>query len=212
MLARHRDTIGVRKPEVAIRKLTVIIKAALEVSNRKGFQAMSLRDLSQISGVSMGGLYAYFDSKTTLLNMILQEVAEQVRRVLADPPGEVAADPVAHLTWLIETHIRLTEAMLPWFGFAFLEAKTFPPSERRAAADSEIETEAYFARVIERGVAEGRFRTETSPLLASLIKPLLQDWYVKRAKYRRREVAIETYIATVQDFVLRACLADRNGG
>jgi hypothetical protein len=36
----------------------------------------------------------------------------------------------------------------------------------------------------------------------------LQDWYVKRAKYRRRRVTIDTYIATVQDFVRSACLVD----
>ena len=44
---------------------------------------MSLRDLSRASGVSMGGLYAYFDSKTTLLNMILSEVTAAVQRVLS---------------------------------------------------------------------------------------------------------------------------------
>ena len=58
MLERHRETISVQKPEFALRKLNVIIAAALDLSNRKGFQAMSLRDLSRASGVSMGGLYA----------------------------------------------------------------------------------------------------------------------------------------------------------
>ena len=208
MLDRHRDTITVQKPEFALRKLNVIIAAALDLSNRKGFQAMSLRDLSRASGVSMGGLYAYFDSKTTLLNMILSEVTAAVERVLSTPPAAVQGDPVAHLNWLIATHIQMTEAMQPWFTFAFMEAKNFPPAERRKAIDSEELTESYFRSVIEAGVTAGVFRADTSPLLPALIKPLLQDWYVKRAKYRRRRVTIETYIATVQDFVQSACLAD----
>jgi TetR/AcrR family transcriptional regulator, cholesterol catabolism regulator len=210
MLERHRDTITVQKPEFALRKLNVIIAAALELSNRKGFQAMSLRDLSRASGVSMGGLYAYFDSKTTLLNMILSEVTAAVQRVLSTPPASVQGDPVAHLDWLIETHVRMTEQMQPWFTFSFMEAKNFPPAERRKAIDSEELTESYFASVLEAGIAAGVFRADTSPLLPALIKPLLQDWYVKRAKYRRRRVAIDTYIATVQDFVQRACLAGRS--
>lgn len=86
MLERHRTTIAVQKPGVALPKLSRIIEAALDLSNRKGFQAMSLRDLSRASGVSMGGLYAYFDSKTTLLQMILSEVTEQVRETLSAPP------------------------------------------------------------------------------------------------------------------------------
>lgn len=209
MLDRQRDTISVQKPEFALRKLNVIITAALDLSNRKGFQAMSLRDLSRASGVSMGGLYAYFDSKTTLLDMILSEVTASVGRVLSTPPAAVQGDAIAHLNWLIATHIQMTEAMQPWFTFAFMEAKNFPPAERKKAIDSEELTESYFKAVIDAGIKAGDFRAETSPLLPALIKPLLQDWYVKRAKYRRRRIGIDTYIATVQDFVQSACLADQ---
>lgn len=205
MLERHRDTIGVQKPEFALRKLKVIVTAALELSNRKGFQAMSLRDLSEASGVSMGGLYAYFDSKTTLLKMILTEVTAAVKRSLAAAPPDIAADPRAHLLWLIDTHVRMTEEMLPWFTFAFMEAKNFPASERRMATDSEELTEAYLADAITAGVRSGAFRPDTSPLLPALIKPLIQDWYVKRAKYRRRGVSMQTYIETVQAICLSAC-------
>ena len=211
ILARHHDTIGVRTPAVAVPKLRRILEAALELSNRKGFQAMSLRDLSRASGVSAGGLYAYFDSKTTLLKMILGEVTAAVERALAAPPATVAADPEAHLRWLIDTHLRLTESMLPWFTFAYMEAKNFPPAERRLAVDSEALTEGYFADAIARGVATGRFRPDASPLMPALVKPLLQEWYVKRAKYRRRGVTLESYSATVQALVLGALLAPSDG-
>ncbi|WP_231125895.1 TetR/AcrR family transcriptional regulator [Roseovarius gahaiensis] len=210
MLNRHSGTISVQKPDFALRKLTVIISAALELSNRKGFQAMSLRDLSHASGVSMGGLYAYFDSKTTLVNMILSEVTAATQRVLSNPPDTVRGNPVAHLRWLISTHVRMTEEMHPWFTFAFMEAKNFPPEERRKAIDSEELTEGFFKQVLEDGIGMGAFRTDTSPLLPALIKPLLQDWYVKRAKYKRRSVTIDTYISTVQDLVESACLAERS--
>lgn len=206
ILERHHETIVVKKPAFAVRKLSVIVTAALELSNRKGFQAMSLRDLSDASGVSMGGLYAYFDTKTTLIKMILTEVTEQVVAVLTSAPPEIAADPACHLDWLIEAHVRLTEAMLPWFTFAFMEAKNFPSAERRMATDSEELTERIFAETIARGIADGTFRPDTSPLLASLIKPMLQDWYVKRSKYRRRGIDIATYFGTIQQIVHDACL------
>ena len=208
ILARHRDTVSVRNPELAVPRLERILEAALDLSNSGGFQAMSLRDLSRASGLSTGGLYAYFDSKTTLLKMILVEVTDVVERVLSDPPEAVTADPVAHLRWMIDAHLALTENLLPWFTFAFMEAKNFPPAERRIAIDSEELTERLFGEVIARGVEDGCFRADASPLLPALIKPLLQDWYVKRAKYRRRDVTREAYSATVQEVVLAACLAD----
>ncbi|MEM6587338.1 MAG: TetR/AcrR family transcriptional regulator [Pseudomonadota bacterium] len=204
ILEHQADIVSIRNPRIALKKLTVIIDAALTLSNTKGFQAMSLRDLSKTSGVSMGGLYAYFDSKTSLLNMILSEVTRAVEEVLANPPQEVADDPRRHLSWLIEEHVLLTEAMLPWFTFAFMEAKNFPRHERRMATDSEALTERYFEDVIARAAEQGLLRPGVTPLLAMLIKPLLQDWYVKRAKYHRRGIAVETYIAAVQNMIMDA--------
>ena len=74
------------------------------------------------------------------------------------------------------------------------------------AIESEELTESYFVSVIDSAVKQGRFQPDISPLLPMLIKAMLQDWYVKRAKYRRRKISVDTYISTVQEFVLGACL------
>lgn len=204
ILERHRDMIRVRKPHVAVAKLARIVETILKLSNRQGFHATSLREISAVSGVSMGGLYSYFDSKDTLLLMILGEVSAATTSVLENAPEGVAADPARHLRWLIAAHVALTEAMLPWFVFAFLEAKSFPPAGRRAAVESEEATEAIFRDVIERGARQGCYAVEDPAFAAGLIKPLLQDWYVKRAKWQRRGIAADDYAARVQIFVERA--------
>ena len=204
MLERHRDTIRVKKPHIAVAKLARIVDTILTLSNRHGFHATSLREISAASGVSMGGLYAYFDSKDTLLMMILGQVSQTTTRVLEAAPEEARADPVAHLRWLVAAHVALTEAMLPWFVFAFMEAKSFPPAGRRAAVASEEATEAIFTDVLAEGARQGRFRTDDPAFAAALVKPLLQDWYVKRAKWRRRGVAADAYAARVQAFIERA--------
>jgi AcrR family transcriptional regulator len=204
---RHRDAIRVRKPYVAVANLARIVEATLKLSNRQGFHATSLRDLAEASGLSMGGLYAYFPNKTMLLAMILGEVAGTAQALLGSPPPTVTDDPRRHLAWLIESHIRLTEAMQPWFVFAFMEAKSFPAAERRQAIDSEAATEAIFADVLRRGAAEGAFAIADVDLAAALIKPLLQEWYVKRAKYRKRGTSIEAYIAATTDFIMAAVRA-----
>lgn len=196
--------IRVQKPHVAVAKLALIVEAILKLSNRQGFHATSLREISAESGVSMGSLYSYFDSKDTLLLMILGEVSLATTNVLGEAPEEFAANPERHLRWLIEAHVALTEAMLPWFVFAYMEAKSFPASGRRAAVESEEATEAIFRDVIERGVAQGCYHVEDPAFAAALIKPLLQDWYVKRAKWRRRGITAEAYVAQVQAFVEKA--------
>lgn len=207
ILERHRDRIKVRKQHLVVANLSRIVSSFLRLSNRKGFHATSLRELAQESGLSMGGLYTYFDSKETLLVMVLDEVASSVREMLDEVPPAIAGDPHAHLMWIIDAHIRLTEAMQPWFVFAFMEAKAFPTGAKRAAVDSELVAERALMQAIERGIAGGLFAIEAPQLLASLVKPLLQDWYVKRSKYRKRNVDVATYIAMVQSMVTRTLAA-----
>lgn len=212
MLERNREAICTRNAMRAARKLEIIVTTALELSNRRGFASMSLRDLSRASGVSMGGLYSYFDSKQTLLLMILGEVTAAVECVLQTPPPELRTDPRRRLIWLIGSHLHLTEAMQPWFRFAYLEAKSFPADARRIAVDSEELTESFIAAILRDGAASGAFRVDDATLTAALIKPLLQDWYVKRSKYRRRGVTLERYASKVQQIVLTMCAAAPPGG
>lgn len=212
ILERHRGTIRVQKPHIAVAKLALIVETILTLSNRQGFHATTLREISAESGVSMGGLYSYFDSKDTLLLMILGQVSATTVSALESAPAEVAADPARHLRWLIETHVALTEVMLPWFVFAFMEAKSFPPAGRKAAVESEEATEAIFRGVIERGARRGCFSVEEPAFAAALIKPLLQDWYVKRAKWRRRGLSADGYALRVQAFVEKALGVEKAPG
>ena len=201
IVERHRHRFKVRKQQLVVANLSRIVSAFLKLSNRKGFHATSLRELAEASGLSMGGLYTYFDSKETLLVMVLDEVTCSVKEMLKSVPPAVNSDPETHLLWIIDAHIRLTEAMQPWFVFAFMEAKAFPVNLRRAAVDSELMTEKALVDVIEKGIAKGAFSADSPPLFASLVKPLLQDWYVKRSKYRKRNVDIDSYIGAVQSMV-----------
>lgn len=52
------------------RRLTKILAHAAEVFCEKGYEGASMRDLSRASGMSLSGLYHYFESKEKLLYLI----------------------------------------------------------------------------------------------------------------------------------------------
>lgn len=201
ILERHAATIRIKKPAVAIGNLARIVETTLMLANRKGFHSTSLRDLTEQSGLSMGALYAYFDSKDTLLMMILGQVVSVVEEVLGHPPDGLANDPAARLRWLLSTHLFLTETMHPWFVFAYMEAKSFPKEGRDLAVSSEMLTESMIADALADGVARGLFAMPDVTMTAALIKPMLQDWYVKRAKHRRRGITPDLYAEQLIAFV-----------
>ena len=66
----HREKMQIKNPKVAVGNLEKIFTATFSLANSKGFQAMSLRDLSRETGISMGGLYAYIGSKNDLASVI----------------------------------------------------------------------------------------------------------------------------------------------
>jgi len=206
ILDRHEGDIDVKSRHVMLANLTRILRAALSLSLRQGFHAMSMRALAREAGMSMGGLYAYVDHKDTLLSMILQEVTHTGVGVLRGVPSDLRDDPQAELRWLIETHIRTTEAMKRWFAFVFLEAKAFPAKDRRIAQTAEEETTRILADAVQRGMDAGVFAPEDADLIASLIKPLLQEWYLKPHKYKRRKITVDDYIDTVTRLVERGLM------
>jgi AcrR family transcriptional regulator len=65
---RHR---AVPPPETRYdRRLAEILVHATEVFCKKGYEGASMRDLSRESGMSLAGLYYYFESKERLLYLI----------------------------------------------------------------------------------------------------------------------------------------------
>ena len=52
------------------RRLVEILSHATEVFCKKGYEGASMRDLSRASGMSLAGLYYYFESKERLLYLI----------------------------------------------------------------------------------------------------------------------------------------------
>ena len=199
----YGDTIRIRKAHVAIPNLEKVILAALDIGSRKGFHSTTTRDLAEASGLSMGAIYSYVESKETLLQMILSAVGFAVEQVIAPPEPDEATDPAMRLRGLIRRHVQVTDVMQRWFYFAFLEVKAFDKAARDMALRSELRTEALLAEAIRDGIAQGIYLPGDPQMLAGLIKPLLQDWYIKRWKFRKRGISSAAYVDTVTGFIER---------
>ena len=203
----HRQTIKIKKEKTLTKNLMGIFDAALKISNEKGFNAMTMRDLSRESGLSMGGLYAYFSGKDDLLEMLLQTGQTTTRKVM-EVHLKGVSHPLQRLRAAIRTHIFLSEVMLPWFYFSYMEARHLGTAQKQKAIKGELASEKIFSDIIEEGMNQGVFNVENSLLAASVIKAMVQDWYVKRWKYSKRKIDVEQYAGFVIQCVERFCRPD----
>lgn len=197
---QNKDRISIKKEATAVKNLIRVIESTLRLANSKGFHAMTLRDLCADSGMSMGGLYAYIRNKDDLIHLIQSHGFTITRRTLLHYTGEVD-DVRDKLFSAIKAHLYLSELMRAWFYFSYMEAKSLPAPEKRDAVAIELEIEDIFLSVIEDGIKAGVYRPRNARLVASMIKALLQDWYLKRRKYRDQNVAVDDYAAFVRDVI-----------
>jgi len=201
----NRDRIKIKKESVAVKNLMKIFEATLSLSNEKGFSAMTMRGLSAGAGLSMGALYAYFSNKDELLDMVQQQSMRVAAKVLVDQLTGVE-DPHLKLKRAIYAHLYLSEIMHPWFYFSYMEAKSLTKQVQKRAINLELFTEKIFIDIIEQGKRDRTFRDVNKELAAGAIKAMLQDWYLKKWKYERRNVSVKQYgeflIGFVESYLL----------
>ncbi len=196
----NRNSIRVKKEIKVVKNLERIFSATLKISNRKGFQAMSMRDLSREANLSMGALYSYFASKEELVAMLQNQRRTVTKRILDERIAQ-QSKPADRLRAAIRTHLYLSEAMQPWFYFSYMEAKNLSQKEQDLAVASELYTENLLADILGQGQIQGSFEMRDPQLTASVIKAMLQDWYLKRRKYAKRRVTVDQYARFVLQVV-----------
>ncbi len=97
-------TASPASPRKSDRKLQHILRHAAEVFAEKGFGGASIRDISRASGVSLSGLYYYFESKQKLLFLIQMHAFSNILERL-ESRLEGIEDPAERLRVLIRNHL-----------------------------------------------------------------------------------------------------------
>jgi AcrR family transcriptional regulator len=96
------------------RRLSLILDHATEVFCEKGYEGASMRDLSRATGMSLAGLYYYFESKDRLLFLIQKHsfttILEKLKTRLeniADPEQRIRVFILNHLEYFVSNQQAL---------------------------------------------------------------------------------------------------------
>ena len=86
-------------------KLVHILRLSAQIFAERGFKGASLRDISRATGVSLSGLYYYFESKQKLLYLIQTNTFIYILdRLHAHLEG--VCDPQVRLRLLVQNHLE----------------------------------------------------------------------------------------------------------
>jgi AcrR family transcriptional regulator len=140
-----------------------ILASAAELFARKGIRATTVREIGDAVGVQSGSLYYHFDSKDSMAREILVDFLAAIQERYAKALAETR-DAADALRQLILASVQLTRekphaTTIYQNELAYLRED--PRFQEIQAASADVR-HAWFG-VIERGVAEGTFRSDVSP-------------------------------------------------
>jgi TetR/AcrR family transcriptional regulator, cholesterol catabolism regulator len=87
------------------RQLARVLEHAARIFCEKGYEGASMRDLSRASGMSLAGLYHYFESKEELLYLIQKHTFSSIIENLRGRLG-ASTDPEERVRIFVENHLE----------------------------------------------------------------------------------------------------------
>lgn len=168
-----------------------MLDAAAQLFAERGYGGTNLRDVADALGMSRPGLYYHFPSKEKLLEALIEEVTISAEHKLAEIAAQTDRDPEDALKllvqmatqWVLDNHIlfrvldRSEVEMAP-------ELKDSHAQSKKAVLD-------HFTRIIDRGIAVGKFRP-VDPHIAALTILGMRNWaawwYQPDGRLSRQEI------------------------
>ena len=69
-------------------KREAILRAAVELFERNGYEATAIGDITKRAGTSVGGFYQYFISKRQILLVLMNELLQKLEQIDMQPSGQ----------------------------------------------------------------------------------------------------------------------------
>jgi AcrR family transcriptional regulator len=153
-----------------------VLRRAVEVFNRQGYDGTSMGDLARELGVGKSALYHHVPGKQALLAQALDEALDGLTAVLDAPTGDTAYE---QLRGAVRDSVRVLVEHLP--AVTLLLRVRGNSEVELAALRRRREIDDRLAALVSAAVAEGSLRADLPPdvvsrLLFGMVNSLV-EWY-----------------------------------
>ncbi len=178
-----------------------ILRAAISVLAKKGFQHTKIRDIAKAAGVADGTIYLYFKNKDELLVRLFEEVMQRVLGILRKALEEVT-EPEEKLRCFLHTHLHMVEEepeIASIISVVLRQSTTFLTEYENTLF---VEYLRLLQDIIQEGIDAGVFHSGVDPIITSralfgAVDELALAWLMSRQKS-----SLEHTSSVVADMVL----------
>jgi TetR/AcrR family fatty acid metabolism transcriptional regulator len=170
-----------------IDKRDALLRAAIETFAARGFFNAQVADVARTAGVAAGTVYLYFRGKDDLLISIFEKTMKEAiaagRQTIAALP-----DPLAQLRAITGLHLDRMSRDRDLAVVFQVELRQSTKFMERFSATHLREYLGIIRDVIARGQAQGLFRKDVNPTLASkllfgMLDEMATNWILSKRKY-----------------------------
>lgn len=141
-----------------------IIRAAVDVFGRKGFDGANVADIAQAAGIGKGTVYLYFKSKEEIFLGIMKEysfVPRLLDMLNTDTPVEET------LTNMMRQYLKYTKQHSAILRIFLQEGHRFPDVTAHVYSQVTLKGNEALAAYLQTQIDAGRIRPLTNPLLTA---------------------------------------------
>lgn len=163
------------KPKKADETKRRIISAAKKLIRKKGFDATSVREITEAAGCAKGTFYLYFETKTDLLMHLIVEMQKSLTETISKELSSISEDPFRQIdNTLSQICLLMQENDLDLRLLHTGEILGFFMEQKNCVDYLNALTEKV-ALYIEQGIKKGYFRRLDSQLYGKLIFSMVHN-------------------------------------
>jgi AcrR family transcriptional regulator len=177
-----------------------IIRAAAGLFVRKGILRTTVREIARASGITVGTLLHYINTKTDIISLILEEELGVINDFIREG-GDLLLQvgPVEALHQAIDRYFGVVAEIQDLTLFWYQETRNLLPTQRKKILEYEYLFAETFNKILVAGCKSGHFRDHDTLLMSHNIIVLGDMWAFRRwflrkhytlAQYTREQIEL----------------------
>jgi AcrR family transcriptional regulator len=186
-----------------------IVRAAIDVFSRRGYDKATVREVAEAAGLSSGSLYCYIRAKEDMLYLIFDKLIttkrEEVCRAIAG-----LEDPMERARAAIRAELEVAHRYREEVVLLYRESHSLDLGSLREVMDRESEYAQFLRSVLEDGYRQGVFQGDAglaADVLLYLSSILALRWWRLRDRFSSQEA-----VDGLSAFVVRGLGMPEKGG
>lgn len=190
-------------PQLVEQRRTQIVRAAVDLFVEKGFHKTTTREIAKQSGLGIGTLYEYIQSKEDVLYLVCAFIHSEVEKRLFEA-RESSENGREQLVQSIKRFFACVDELQDYVLLIYQETKSLPHDTLRLVLQKEEEITKLFEDILERGRADGSITLspQSVKLFAHNIIVLGQMWTFRRWALHRH-YTLDEYTARQTSLLLQ---------